>query len=186
MSRLRTYTPMRRTRRRPGDAVAKYNPALRAGRWPRCPGCGNHVLGGHLTCGAVECEPAVERLLAGPSLALRLEVQPPRVRGARLDERDPDSSTAYRLVRLRSGGRCEVVLDGVRCRRGAVEQHHTRKPRQSFDGPEHRIDICRPCHDRAEYPYRRGRLAITPRGDGTFACAIVTAPDKFTYRQGLT
>ncbi len=92
-------------------------------------------------------------------------------------------SSAFEAVALRADGRCEVVLDGVRCRRRPVDQHHTRKPRRSFDTAEYRIAVCRTCHERCDFPFSRGRLQIATNGDGTFRCAIVTAPDKFTYRQ---
>lgn len=86
-------------------------------------------------------------------------------------------------VDARSGDRCEVVIDGSRCRARVWDFHHTVKPRESNNTPEKVIAICRNHHDRVDWPYKRGRLQILPVGDGTFSCAIVTSPDKFTYRQ---
>lgn len=96
----------------------------------------------------------------------------------------PDAAfqKVYAQVDQRSEGRCEVVLDGEQCKKAAVEHHHTIKPRASHHAPELVIHICRGHHDRCEWPYKRGRLVIVAHG-GAFFCGIVTAPDKFTYRQ---
>jgi hypothetical protein len=41
-----------------------------------------------------------------------------------------------------------------------------------------------PCHARADAPYARGRLVITPRGDGCFTIEVIRGIDKWT-RRGL-
>lgn len=93
----------------------------------------------------------------------------------------PGVDPVYAAVDARSEGRCEVDL-GARCPKPAQDHHHTRKPRRRFHDPDHVIAICRTHHDRCDFPYARGRLVIRGLGAGVFECAIVTAPDKFTYR----
>jgi hypothetical protein len=95
----------------------------------------------------------------------------------------PAMLAVYALVDARADGRCEVVLNGQRCRKAAVDRHHTVKPRRSHTTSDEVMAVCRTHHERCDYPFARGRLQTTPLGDGRFACAIVTAPDKFTYRQ---
>ncbi len=80
----------------------------------------------------------------------------------------------------RSENHCEVILDGVRCPRWAQEPHHVQKRSQGGpDTSDNVIAICRDHHERTNWPYKRGRLVIRPLGQGRFACALVTAPDKF-------
>lgn len=95
----------------------------------------------------------------------------------------PSMLDVYALVDARADGRCEVVLDGERCRKAGVDHHHTVKPRRAHTTPDEVIRICRAHHDKCEYPYARGRLQILPMVDGQFECRVITAPDKFTYRQ---
>lgn len=92
----------------------------------------------------------------------------------------PRRRACYALVDSRSGGRCEVVLDGVRCRQRAVDHHHTRKPRSSHDDPDSVMHVCRQDHDRHELtPFCDGRLVSDPLGGGRFASRIVTKADKW-------
>jgi hypothetical protein len=91
----------------------------------------------------------------------------------------------YDAVDARAGRLCEVVLDGGRCPRLWQEHHHTVKPRASHHTPRYVMAICRWHHDAVDRPFKRGRLLTVPNGDGSFRCAIVTAPDKFTYRHRL-
>lgn len=102
------------------------------------------------------------------------------VRGE-IERLDPE---VYRIVDRRSEGFCEVALDGVRCRKVGVDHHHTVKPRSTHHSPELVMKICREHHNRVDWPYKRGRLVTRANRDGTFACAIVTSPDKFTYQRG--
>ena len=102
--------------------------------------------------------------------------------GAQVIGNDP----VYIVVGLRSEGRCEVTIDGARCPKRQQDHHHTVKPRESHHAPEYVMAICRAHHARVDWPYKRGRLLTVPNGDGTFRCAIVTAPDKFTYRRETT
>jgi len=77
------------------------------------------------------------------------------------------------LIRIRSGGRCEVVVDGHRCVRDAKDGHHVVKRSQGGDGSvQGVIDVCRPCHDRTDFPYYLGRLVIRALGHQRFACEV--------------
>lgn len=40
----------------------------------------------------------------------------------------------------------------------------------------------RPCHDRTDAPYAKGRLVIRPLGGEFFSGALVYAADKWTAR----
>lgn len=87
----------------------------------------------------------------------------------------------YAEVDARSEGRCEVwepakVLSWttglpevahIRCRRRAVEHHHLYKPRRANHDASKVIHACRDCHDRMEWPYRRGRLSYMGTARGT-------------------
>ena len=93
--------------------------------------------------------------------------------------RDP----VYARVDRRSDGFCEVTLGGLRCQRRATDHHHTVKPRRSHHTEDLVMAICRSHHDRVDWPYHRGKLRVRALGQGRFACAIVTAPDKFTHKR---
>lgn len=75
----------------------------------------------------------------------------------------------------RSGRRCEVELDGVKCSKAASGgQHHVKKRSQGGDDSrDNRLAICWEHHDRADWPFTRGRLWIEALGNETFRCAIV-------------
>lgn len=102
------------------------------------------------------------------------------VRGTQARGDDP----VYAEVDLRSGLRCEVQLEGVRCRLRQQDHHHTRKPRQSHHEAWLIIGICRIHHERCDWPYQRGKLVIQAVGAGVFECRILTAASKFTLRDG--
>jgi len=88
-------------------------------------------------------------------------------------------------VMERASERCEVVFPLSRCPRRAIEIHHVAKRSRGGKGePDNLIAVCRSCHDRTDFPYKRGRLVIRPLGQGRFECALVTAPDKFAVRDG--
>lgn len=78
----------------------------------------------------------------------------------------------YEAVDQRARGRCEVVLDGIRCHRRARDHHHCLKPRAVYNAPPFVIAICREEHEQVEAPYDRGRLVIVPVGDGTFDASV--------------
>lgn len=109
-----------------------------------------------------------------------------RVSSRRTAER-PEHAAVYRQVALRSGGRCEVNLlpttaDSFRCRTRATDPHHTVKPRASNTTPDKVVHLCRLHHDRVEWPYKRGRLVITPLGAERFTFELRFASDKWSAR----
>ena len=89
-------------------------------------------------------------------------------------------------IRARSGGYCEVTLEGRRCIRRATETHHVIK---RSHGGQHDVngclDICHEHHCRTDWSYHSGRLVMMPLGFGRFACEIVYGRDKFAVRQSL-
>ena len=58
---------------------------------------------------------------------------------------------------------------------GALRVHHVVKRAQR--GPDFDLDrlvaLCPPCHAQTEAPYARGRLVITPLGDGCFTVEVI-------------
>ena len=70
---------------------------------------------------------------------------------------------------------------GVRTR---LEVHHVIKRAQGgsdFD-LDRLVALCRPCHAQTDAPYRRGRLVITPLGQGRFTCEVIRGADKWATR----
>jgi hypothetical protein len=74
-------------------------------------------------------------------------------------------------VRSRAGWRCQACG-----RRGRLDVHHVIK--RSRGGSDFDLDrlvaLCRACHDQTDAPWMRGRLVITPLGDGRFLFDTVT------------
>ena len=44
------------------------------------------------------------------------------------------------------------------------------------------VALCPPCHAQTDAPYARGRLVITPLGDGRFTCKVTRGADKWAVR----
>jgi hypothetical protein len=62
--------------------------------------------------------------------------------------------------------------------------HHVTKRGQGgsdFD-LDRLIALCRDCHVQTDAPYARGRLVITARGQGRFACEVMQGADKWVIR----
>ena len=104
------------------------------------------------------------------------------------------SARVRQQIMERANGQCEVRLSSlpvvgwiaatVRCRHRASDVHHVLKRSQGGLGnPGNLIALCRACHDRTDWPYKRGRLVITPAGAQRFTCAIRFASDKFAARR---
>ena len=101
----------------------------------------------------------------------------------------------YAAVDKRSGGRCELrialMVDaegrtlGQVCSQRATDHHHLLKPRRSHHVPELIVALCRTHHAEVDAPYAKGRLVISPSGDGRFLFRRVYAPDKFAHRKSL-
>ncbi len=88
---------------------------------------------------------------------------------------------AWREIRAqvlaRAQWRCQACH--VRTR---LEVHHVIKRAQGgsdFD-LDRLVALCPPCHAQTDAPYGRGRLVITPLGEGQFTCTVVRGADKWT------
>lgn len=78
----------------------------------------------------------------------------------------------------REGRRCWWCRDS-RCR--PLDPHHVVKRSQGgADSRENIVVLGRPCHNRTDWPFDRGKLVIRALGGEQFVGAIVTAPDKAT------
>jgi hypothetical protein len=44
------------------------------------------------------------------------------------------------------------------------------------------VALCPPCHAQTDAPYVRGRLVITPLGDGCFTVEVTRGADKWAIR----
>lgn len=89
---------------------------------------------------------------------------------------------AKQRVWFRAKGRCEVVLEELRCVQRAQDVHHVIKRSQGgLDDPDtNLIALCRGHHDQTDSPYYKGRLAITPSGGGTYVCRIYRKDSKWS------
>lgn len=109
----------------------------------------------------------------------------------------------YAQVDARSEGRCEFVtivaaesfvdpygkplppdhrLLHRRCTRRATDHHHCVKPRRVHHDPALIVHLCRAHHDRCEWPYQRGRLVVTPLGEGRFRFEVRYVSPKAVAR----
>jgi 5-methylcytosine-specific restriction endonuclease McrA len=84
-----------------------------------------------------------------------------------------------RLVFRRARWRCQA------CGRwGALEVHHVVKRAQGgsdFD-LDRLVALCPPCHAQTDAPYARGRLVITPLGEGRFTIEVTRGADKWAIQ----
>ena len=84
-----------------------------------------------------------------------------------------------RVVIRRARWRCQA------CGRGnALEVHHVVKRAQGgsdFD-LDRLVALCRSCHRQTDAPYLRGRLVITPLGEGRFTVKVIRGADKWAIR----
>ena len=90
---------------------------------------------------------------------------------------------AWREIRAqvlaRAQWRCQACQ--VRTR---LEVHHVVKRAQGgsdFD-LDRLVALCPSCHARTDAPYGRGRLVITPLGQGQFTFTVVRGTDKWAIR----
>jgi hypothetical protein len=115
---------------------------------------------------------------------------PMKRRSEKVTKAAPDFRAVYTVVDARSEGRCEYNLlpewrPLVRCRRRASDHHHLYTPRRSHHDPALIVHLCRHHHDRASWPFKRGRLIVALR-NGTHTFTLVFADDKFAARSGAT
>ena len=84
-----------------------------------------------------------------------------------------------RVVFRRARWRCQA------CGRwGALEVHHVVKRAQGgsdFD-LDRLVALCPRCHAQTDAPYARGRLVITPLGEGRFTVEVTRGADKWAIR----
>ena len=93
------------------------------------------------------------------------------------------SLEAWREIRPQVLARARWVCQacGVRTR---LDVHHVTKRTQGgsdFD-LDRLIALCRDCHVQTDAPYARGRLLITPRGQGRFTFEVMHGADKWVIR----
>jgi 5-methylcytosine-specific restriction endonuclease McrA len=90
---------------------------------------------------------------------------------------------AWREIRAQVLARAQWRCQGCRVRT-RLEVHHVVKRAQGgsdFD-LDRLVALCSPCHAQTDAPYVRGRLVITPLGQGQFAFTVVRGSDKWTIR----
>ncbi len=90
---------------------------------------------------------------------------------------------AWREIRAQVLARAQWRCQACRART-RLEVHHVVKRAQG--GSDFELDrlvaLCRSCHAQTDAPYARGRLIVTPNGDGRFTFLVVRAPDKWAMR----
>ena len=90
---------------------------------------------------------------------------------------------AWREIRAEVLARAQWVCQACRVRT-RLEVHHVVKRAQGgsdFD-LDRLVALCPPCHAQTDAPYRRGRLMITPLGQGQFTFTVVRGADKWATR----
>ena len=81
------------------------------------------------------------------------------------------------IVWMRARARCEVCGG-----RGRDVDHIVPRGQGGADADTNLCLLCRPCHERKDWPYQRGRLIISGRSGDRLHWAIVKAESKFTAR----
>ena len=102
-----------------------------------------------------------------------------RAGGPRATGRPAATATEWAAIR-------EIVLARARwgCQacgsRSHLDVHHVVKRAQggSDFALELLVALCRPCHERTDAAYARGRLVVTPLGGGRFRFAVVRGVGK--------
>ena len=90
---------------------------------------------------------------------------------------------AWHEIRAQVLARAQWVCQACRVRT-RLEVHHVVKRAQGgsdFD-LDRLVALCPPCHARTDAPYVRGRLVITPLGQGQFTFTVVRGADKWATR----
>jgi len=115
------------------------------------------------------------RVRVGAAARRRIQDGGPRATGrpaATLEE----WAVICRMVFRRARWRCQA------CGRwGALEVHHVVKRAQGgsdFD-LDRLVALCPPCHAQTDAPYARGRLVISPLGEGYFTFEVIQGADKW-------
>jgi 5-methylcytosine-specific restriction endonuclease McrA len=87
---------------------------------------------------------------------------------------------AWCEIRAQVLARAQWVCQACRVRT-RMEVHHVVKRAQGgsdFD-LDRLVALCAPCHAQTDAPYGRGRLVITPEGQGRFTFTVVRGIDKW-------
>jgi 5-methylcytosine-specific restriction endonuclease McrA len=89
----------------------------------------------------------------------------------------------WREIRAQVLARAKWVCQACRVR-ARLEVHHVIK--RSQGGSDFDLDrlvaLCASCHAQTDAPYGRGRLVITPLGQGQFTFTVVRGTDKWATR----
>jgi hypothetical protein len=109
-----------------------------------------------------------------------------RQQSEKVKQEEAEFKAVYAVVDARSEGRCEYnpmpeYGTTPRCPRRASDHHHLYKPRRSNHEPILILHLCRDHHDRASWPYQRGRLTFSII-NGLHKAKIVYASDKWAAR----
>src|ERR1700730_15294114 len=118
------------------------------------------------------------RVRVGAAARRRIQRGGPRATGrpaASLEE----WAAIRRMVVRRARWRCQAGSRG-----GALEVHHVVKRAQGgsdFD-LDRLVALCPPCHAQTDAPYARGRLIITPVGEGRFTAQATRGGNKWAAR----
>jgi 5-methylcytosine-specific restriction endonuclease McrA len=90
---------------------------------------------------------------------------------------------AWREIRAQVLARAQWACQACRVRT-RLEVHHLLKRAQGgsdFD-LDRLVALCSQCHAQTDAPYVRGRLVITPLGQGQFTFTVVRGTDKWATR----
>jgi 5-methylcytosine-specific restriction endonuclease McrA len=118
------------------------------------------------------------RVLVGQASRRRIRAGGPLALG-----RPSATLEAWRQIRAQVLARAHWVCEACRVRT-RLEVHHVVKRAQGgsdFD-LDRLVALCPACHAQTDAPYGRGRLVITPLGQGGFAFTVVRGADKWATR----
>jgi 5-methylcytosine-specific restriction endonuclease McrA len=90
---------------------------------------------------------------------------------------------AWREIRAQVLARAQWVCQACRVRTRLEVHHAVKRARGGSDFDLDRlVALCPPCHAQTDAPYLRGRLVITPSGQGQFTFTVVRRTDKWATR----
>ncbi len=90
-----------------------------------------------------------------------------------------------RILRNKANAPAQTTREiSIRRTLAPLEVHHVVKRAQGgSDFDLYRlVALCPPCHAQTDAPYARGRLVITPLGDGRFTVEVTRGADKWAIR----
>ena len=90
---------------------------------------------------------------------------------------------AWREIRAQVLARAQWHCQACQVRTRLEVHHVVKRARGGSDFALDRlVALCPACHAQADAPYARGRLVITPTGEGRFTFAVIRGGDKWTQR----